>query len=256
MHTGKQLLCIGHRGAKGHAPENTVRSIRKAIELGAHCVEVDVWYVDRHLVVFHDERLERTTNGTGYISEQAYDHLRTLDAGDGERIPTLEEVLETVDLRVGVNIELNGPDTAHPVAECIATFRERGWRDTLFLVSSFDHGELVELRRLDPRISIGALIAGPPAGGAGFAEALGAYSVHPAYKRVDRRFIEDAHSRGLRVFVYTVNHPSDIARMRELGVDGVFTDYPERVRTGQSDVPGPPGWSRAPAHTDDRGTSP
>ncbi len=89
------LLCIGHRGAMGHAPENTLLSFRRALELGAHCVEADVYYVDHHLMVFHDDRLERTTNGSGYLADHDFETLRSLDAGNGERIPTLGEVFET-----------------------------------------------------------------------------------------------------------------------------------------------------------------
>ena len=88
------MLCIGHRGAMGYAPENTLKSIEKALELKTPWVEVDVFYVDDHLVVIHDDRLERTTNGTGYVFDKTFAYLRTLDAGGGQQIPTLEEVLE------------------------------------------------------------------------------------------------------------------------------------------------------------------
>ena len=90
------LLCIGHRGAMGHEPENTLRSIRKALVLGAPCVEVDVYSVDGRLVVFHDNRLERITNGVGYVSEQSFDYLRSLKITDGQSISTLEEVCEVI----------------------------------------------------------------------------------------------------------------------------------------------------------------
>ncbi|MBW2492594.1 MAG: glycerophosphodiester phosphodiesterase, partial [Deltaproteobacteria bacterium] len=90
------MLCIGHRGAMGHAPENTLYSIGKALELGSPCLEMDVYNVDGHLVVFHDHRLERTTNGTGYLLDQKFDDLRKLDAGNGEKIPTLEEAFEMI----------------------------------------------------------------------------------------------------------------------------------------------------------------
>jgi glycerophosphoryl diester phosphodiesterase len=223
------LLCIGHRGACAHAPENTLASVRKALELGAPCLEIDVYHVDQRPVIFHDDRLERTTNGTGYLLEQRFETLRTLDAGCGERIPTLEEVFETVDRRAGVNIELKGPATARPVVGLLAELRRRGWPDELILVSSFDHRQLAEVRRLDPAIRIGALIVGLPVDDAAFAAALGAYSVHLSLEFIDRRFVADAHARGLQVFVFTVNHPEDIRKMTQLGVDGIFTDFPERV---------------------------
>jgi len=223
------LLCIGHRGAMGHAPENTLLSFKKALELGANCVEADVYYVDNHLVVFHDDRLERTTNGSGYLLDHDFDTLRSLDAGEGEKIPTLGELFETVDLKAGVNIELKGPGTARPVVEFIATRRKYGWRDDLILVSSFNHSRLEAVRRMDPRIRLGVLISGPPGDAAAIAVGLGAYSVHLSLRSADKTFVDDAHFRGLRVFVFTVNDPDHIRRMEALGVDGVFTNYPERV---------------------------
>lgn len=237
----KNLLCIGHRGAMGHAPENTLASIRKALEFGVSCVEIDVYCVDGQLVVFHDSRLERTTNGTGYLLEQNFTDLRSLDAGDGEKIPTLKEVFEAVHLQAGVNIELKGSDTARPVVEFISKMRDMGWSDDLILISSFDHRELAKIRQLDPRIKVGAMMVGLPVNDAAFAESLGAYSVHLSLEFIDRRFVDDAHSRSLRVFVFTVNHPEDIIKMGELGVDGVFTNYPERVLKHNNDR-GAIGW--------------
>jgi len=227
--SGKRFLCIGHRGAMGHAPENTLLSFKKALDMGAPCIEADVYLVDDHLVVFHDDRLERTTDGSGYLLDYDFEYLRSLDAGKGERIPTLPEVFETVDLKAGVNIELKGPGTARPVVELIVDLRGHGWHDDLILVSSFNHRELETVRRLDPRIRLGALMVALPVDDAAFAMALGAWSVHLALEFIDRRFVDDAHGRGLKVFVFTVNHPDDIQKMAVLGVDGVFTNYPDRV---------------------------
>ena len=231
----KRFICIGHRGAMGHAPENTLASFQKALELGTPCVELDVYYVDGNMMVFHDDRLERTTNGSGYLLDQDFDYLRSLDAGNGEKIPTLREVFEAIDLRAAVNIELKGPDTARPVVELISVLREHGWNDDLILVSSFKHYELAEVRRIDSRIRLGAMIVGPPVDDASFTDVLGAYSVHLSLKFVDRMSVDNAHSRGLRIFVFTVNHPDDICKMEELGVDGIFTNYPERVLRHQKD---------------------
>ena len=236
----KRLICIGHRGAMGHAPENTLLSFKKALELGAQCVEADVYNVDGNLVVFHDDRLERTTNGSGYLLNHDFDYLRSLDAGDGERIPTLGEVFEAVDLKAGVNIELKGPDTARPVAEFISHMNGNGWNDDLILVSSFKRPDLEEIHEINSEIRLGVLNAGPPGDAADFAVSLGAYSVHLSLKYIKRRFVENAHSLGLKVFVYTVNHPKDIDRMQGLGVDGVFTNYPERVLKDQKT--GSIGW--------------
>ncbi len=210
----------------GHAPENTVASIAKALELGASCVEIDVYYVDGQLMVFHDDCLERTTNGTGLIMEQSFDGLRKLDAGQGEKIPTLEEIFEAVNKRAGINIELKGPGTAEPV---VAFLAKLGWPSELVLISSFDHSELARARKLDRHVKIGALIEDLPIDNALFASDLRLYSAHISIKLIDSKLVEEAHARGLKVFVFTVNRPEDIARMQRLGVDGVFTDYPDRV---------------------------
>jgi len=100
------LLCIGHRGAMGHEPENTLLSFQKAIKLGAPCLELDVYWVDDEIVVIHDDRLERTTNGVGLVADQTLAYLRSLDAGKGQQIPTLAEVCQAVHPGTCLNIEL------------------------------------------------------------------------------------------------------------------------------------------------------
>lgn len=223
------FLCIGHRGAMGHAPENTLASVQEALTLGATFLEVDVYAIDGRLIVFHDDRLERTTNGNGYLCDQSFEYLRSLDAGSGEQIPTLDEVCNLINQRAGLNIELKGPDTAAPVAAFISGLIGKGWPLPSILVSSFNHRQLAELHRLNPEIRLGALTASLPVDNARFAESLGAFSVHPSLEFIDQEFVSDAHARGLKVYAYTVNHPDDITKMRDFGVDGVFTNYPERV---------------------------
>ncbi|GMR01334.1 MAG: glycerophosphodiester phosphodiesterase [Gammaproteobacteria bacterium] len=238
-----RLLCIGHRGAMGHAPENTLRSIRKALELGTTYIEIDVYYVDGHIVVFHDDRLERTTNGAGYMCEQSFNYLRSLDAGHGQRIPTLEEVCEVIDSRASLNIELKEPGAAAPVAELLSTLIDDGWDKNRFLVSSVHHDELLQMKRLSQQTKLGVLIRGAPVDDSKFAADLGAFSVHPSLDFVDQKFVDDAHSRGLKVFVYTVNQAEDIARMQGIGVDGVFTGFPERVLENYAQGDTASGWN-------------
>ena len=225
----------------GHAPENTLASFAKALELGATCVELDVQLVEGRLVVFHDAHLERTTNGSGALASANFDYLRSLDAGAGERIPTLDEVLALIDRRAGVNIELKGPGTALPVAACLARWREQGWPDEMLLVSSFDHAQLHELRARDAAVRIGLLARLWHSDTLEQAARLRAYSLHLALRAVRRKSIAQARERGLRTLVYTVNAPADIARMRGVGVDGVFSNYPERVLQG-NERHSPPGW--------------
>lgn len=226
-----RLFCFGHRGAAGHEPENTLRSIRRALELGADGIEVDAYFVDGELVVIHDATLQRTTNGRGRVADHSFAQLRALDAGLGEQIPTLTEVFDTVAHRAVINVELKGPRTAAPVAMLVSDYvQHRGWRWEEFLVSSFDHEQLKTAKQLVPALRIGALINRVPRGLAAFAERLGAWSVNPHRLCVSPALVADAHQRGLKVFVFTVNEPKDLARMKAMGVDGVFSDFPERVR--------------------------
>jgi glycerophosphoryl diester phosphodiesterase len=173
--------------------------------------------------------LERTTNGSGAVMTQSLAYLRSLDAGDGQQIPTLAEVFDLVDRRVGINVELKGPGTAEPAVRFLEARMAQGWQTEQLLVSSFNHQMLRVVRQLDPQIRLGALVFEMPPGRARFGQELGAYSVNPWVRAVTREFVQDAHARGLLVFVYTVNEPEDIARMRQMRVDGVFTNYPERV---------------------------
>lgn len=226
----QKLFCFGHRGAAGHEPENTLRSVRKALQLGAGGVEVDVYFVDGQLVVIHDRTLGRTTNGHGFVARQTFAQLRALDAGLGERIPTLAEVFDAVDHRAVINVELKGPRTAAPVVALIDEYvRERGWRPGEFVVSSFDHAQLRTARELSPEIRLGALVKKIPRDLTSLTGPLGAWSVNVSKERVTEKLVAAAHRQGLPVFVFTVNEPRDIARMKKLGVAGVFSDFPDRV---------------------------
>lgn len=228
--TAQKIFCFGHRGAGGHEPENTVRSVRRALELGADGVEVDVQLADGQLLVIHDDTLERTTNGHGRVAAKSFAYLRSLDAGQGERMPTLAEIFDAVNRRAIVNAELKGPHTAAPVAALIAEYvNERGWRYEDFLVSAFNHAQLREVKRLRPEIRTGALIEKAPHNLAKLADELEAWSLHAGKRLVTKKLVAEAHRCGLKLFVFTVNEPKDIARMKTLGVDGVFTDFPERI---------------------------
>jgi glycerophosphoryl diester phosphodiesterase len=224
-----KILCIGHRGAMGYAPENTLLSISKAIELGADWIEVDVYWVEGELIVIHDPFLERTTNGEGAVMEQSLEMLRSLDAGEGEKIPFLYEVFDLVDRRAGINIELKGPETAVSTVNFIQSQIKKGWEYDNILVSSFDHNMLRTVRQLDARIKIGALIYQKPNDLAQIVTSMNAFSINPWLMTMTEPFVRQAQALGLHVYVYTVNEPDDIERMRQWGVDGIFTDFPDRV---------------------------
>ena len=225
------MLTIGHRGAQGYMPENTLSSFQKALDLKVDMVELDVCFCKTgELIVFHDERLERTTNGSGYIFDKTISELKSLNAGNGQQIPTLEEVLDLVNKRAGVNIELKVEHSAKAVADIIENYiLNKGWAEEMFLVSSLNHHELSELKKIMPKIKIDASFFGNPIDYAKFGSDLGAWSVSLTMEFVNQEFIDDAHTRGLKVIVYTVNYQEDIKRMKSLGVDGVISDFPDRI---------------------------
>lgn len=227
-----QPLLIGHRGARGLAPENTLRALEAGILAGAPWLEFDV---QRHpsgeLFLLHDLTLDRSTNGQGLPAELSWEALRALDAGLGERLPTLDEALDLIDQRAGVNIELKTWDgTAAAVASKLRERVAAGWPLEQLLVSSFHLPELFEFHQLAPEIPVGALLCGVPLDWAACASELQASSLNLSSEFVDARLVADAKSRGLAVYVYTVNDPEEYRRLAALGVDGVFTDVPDRLR--------------------------
>jgi glycerophosphoryl diester phosphodiesterase len=226
------VLIIGHRGACGYEPENSLSSFKKALELNVDAIELDVHALKTgELVVIHDNTVDRTTNGKGYVADYSFEKLRELDAGDGERIPTLQEVIDLVDRQVPINIELKGIRTAKPVSDTIDQYKSKGWSNEHFMVSSYNHVELAAFSVLKPDIRTGALIYGIAANYAAFASDLKAYSANLSNEFIPPAFIEDAKKRGLKVFVHTVNDQSEISKIREIGVDGIFTDYPDIARS-------------------------
>jgi glycerophosphoryl diester phosphodiesterase len=232
---------FGHRGASGERPENTLPSFERALSLGAPCVELDVQLCDGQLLVFHDDRLERTTNGSGFFADHGFDQLRALDAGHGAQIPTLDEALSLIDRRAGVNIELKGPGTALPVLACVQRLVAAGWEQSLLMVSSFDWSQLRALRAADGEIRLGVLSKHWQPAVLAEAEALQARSVHLSRDSVTAEAVARLRGQGLRSYVYTVNADDEIERMRALGVDGVFSNFPERVLAGNVDRL-PAGW--------------
>ena len=221
------MLNIGHRGAMGHAPENTLLSIQTAINLGADWVEIDVHLVNQQLLVIHDETLKRTTNGVGRLSDYTFAELRRLDAGQGERIPTLQEVIDITHNKVGLNIELKGTGTAEAVIETLAVLDDE--HKGKILVSSFKIKELEKIVKADSMIKIGVLTGRSADAAFTWASKLRAYSMHVSKRRVNKKLVERAHKARLELYVYTVNSKADIRRMHEMGVDGVFSNYPDRV---------------------------
>ncbi|MDX1676569.1 glycerophosphodiester phosphodiesterase [Arsukibacterium sp.] len=223
---------IAHRGASGDYPENTLLAIEQALMQGADAIEIDVFAVQGELIVIHDHHLARTTNGSGSIYQYSLAELMQLDAGRGQRIPTLWQVLELIRDKCWLNIELKGENTVAPLLALLdKAEQQRGFDLQSLVISSFNHHLLAAIKQQRPQLKLGALTASLPLDYAAFASALQAYSVHCDVSFVSKAFVEDAKARDLKVFVYTVDQPDDIRRLTEYGVDGIFSNFPARSRT-------------------------
>lgn len=224
-------LKIGHRGAAGYEPENTLLSFKKALDLNVDMIELDVQICKSgELLVFHDKEISRTTNGFGVLSEMSFEELRSLDAGKGEKIPTLEEVFDLVDKKVVINIEIKDDKSSELTVKLIEKYiSEFGWTYDHFQISSFNHIELLKIKQLNHNIRTGALISCLPVDYTQFADKLNAYSINPYLEFINQELVDDAHKKGYKVFVWTVNDADDIAKIKKLGVDGIFSDFPDRI---------------------------
>ncbi|MBN2400950.1 MAG: glycerophosphodiester phosphodiesterase [Spirochaetes bacterium] len=229
------FLIIGHRGASGYEPENTLLSFRKALDQNADMIEMDIFKCKTgELVVIHDSTVDRTTNGKGKIQDLTFNELRALDAGKGEKIPALDEVLNMLNGKVKINLELKGEDTAQPVCDLIREHvNERRWKYNDFYISSFNHRLLQKFISFIPKnaaINICPLIYGIPIDLAELKTTLNAYSINISADFNDPDIIEEAHTHGMKVFVYVVNTAEEALKLQSLGIDGVFTDYPDRLQ--------------------------
>lgn len=218
-------LIIGHRGAAGLAPENTLASFDAAYEAGVGAVELDVYLVEDELIVFHDDRLERCTNGSGKLQQQSLAYLRSLDAGQQQQIPLLTEVLDRLPAGVGMNIELKGQGTGCAVAE-----RLQSLPNLDVVVSSFRHTELLNFRTLNQQAPVAPLFHHWPPAPWRVARKLGAWSVNLSAAITTKRRVAKLHRAGYRCYVYTVNDIKLATQLLGYGVNGIFTDRPDLMR--------------------------
>lgn len=217
---------VGHRGAAGLEPENTFRSYQRAIELGVDRIEVDVRLTsDGHLVLMHDETVNRTTDGKGRVRELTLAEIRRLDAGQGERVPELADVLEWCSGRVVAHLELKAPGTPGPVVRLVQALRAAAW----VRVISFDPGLLLEARQLDTRLELARIWESPPGDAADAALRLGAREISVNFRHLTPPLAEGAHARGLDVSVWTPNEADDLRSAVAAGADILITDRPDRA---------------------------
>ena len=224
-------LVIGHRGAMGHETENTMASIQKALDLKVDMIEIDVFRISSgEVAVFHDQYVDRLANGGGNIEEYNFFELRKLILDGNHRIPILQDVLKLIDNKVRLNIELKGDNTADAVNHIVSFYvKERGWSMDNFLISSFKWEELRKTRKLNKDIPIAILTEENPLDAIPIAKELNAEAINPDFEKLDLEVATKIKEAGFKIYTWTVNEPSDIELAKSWSVDGIITNYPERV---------------------------
>jgi glycerophosphoryl diester phosphodiesterase len=228
---------IGHRGAAAHAPENTRAGFRKAKALGCRWVEFDVRLAaSGGLAVIHDATLERTTSGHGRVADHTISELAALDPGDGAGVPSLAEVLDLLaELGLGANVEVKAEPENAPVTGALAAVvceQARRKHGIELLISSFSSAALYAARGAAPFLPRALLRDAPGRDWREAAEALACVSLHVQARCADRALAAAAHGVGLRLLAYTVNDPVQARAMMADGIDGVFSDVPDRILAG------------------------
>ncbi len=226
-----RFAVVAHRGASAYEPENTVRAVRRALEMGVDAVEVDVRLsADGYPVVIHDETVDRTTNGSGKVGELTLSALRQLDAGLGEKILLLDEILEEVKGRAVLFVELKLPEAAD---KAVAEVLERDMLDDVLFISFFPEA-LVRVRELAPSSHIGLIYFKPP-GGILEAKKFHADAVLPRYNMATEKAVKFAKQLRLYVVAWTVDDPLLALQLKQRGVDAVATNVPDKLTNLRSD---------------------
>ena len=216
-----QVLTIGHRGAKGHAPENTIASFEKAIEMGVDMIELDV-HLSNDLVpmVIHDDTVDRTTLATGNVANFSAKKLQQLG------VPSLEDVFTLVQNKCSINIEIKVYAATQPVLDVL---QSSSFDVDKIIISSFDWHVLQEIRFQNDTIKLGVLTETDISLAIGFATFIKAFAIHPYYHLLTAENVEKIKEKGFKIFPWTVNELEDITFVKSLQIDGIITDFPERI---------------------------
>jgi len=235
------MLNIAHRGFSGKYPENTMLAFRKAFEIGADGIELDVHYTkDKQLVVIHDERIDRTCDGNGFVCDFTLEELQKFDASAGfrgvygvNRIPTLREYFEFVKPLKGfiTNIELKTGYNVYPGIEQMVydMIKEFGLEDRI-IISSFNHYSVARFKAIAPEIKCGFLEGDWILDFGRYASEHGVEYVHPCYNTVIEDSALEINANGVGINTWTVNEPKEVIRLFELGVNAVISNYPDMVK--------------------------
>lgn len=234
-----QPIVFAHRGFSGIAPENTLIAFQKALDLGANGIELDVQLSrDGEIMVIHDEKIDRTTNGEGLVVQHTAAQLQQLDAGSwlaseyaGATIPTLAEVLDLVkDYPITLNIEIKtGIIDYQGIEEKVLKLIDQYGFAEQTIYSSFNHYSMKMVKDLDSTARVGLLYVGGLYEPWEYAKKLGADAIHPLWYNIRPELVQLSHAAGIKVNTYTVDQEQDLRLMVQCGVDGVFTNYPDRL---------------------------
>jgi glycerophosphoryl diester phosphodiesterase len=217
---------IGHRGAAGEQPENTLKGFRYALDLGVDYVECDVHLTrDDRLVVMHDATVDRTTNGQGAIRALTFDRIRSLDAGKGEQVPTLDEVLDVVRGRARLLCELKGAGVEEAAVQAVAA---HDMVDQVYF-TSFSLDRLARVRQMGDHYRLGAILPNPSEFEIARAVELGAEAIGVQYRNLCYRVLDQAHEAGLQVRAWNPDTLAEQQAMIALGVDAICTNRPKAL---------------------------
>lgn len=217
------MLKVGHRGARAYEPENTLRSYKKALELGVNAMELDVRMTkDGEIAVIHDAEVDRTTNGKGLVSQLTMKEIKQLNTEKDEKIPTLEEALDFLDKKVKVLIELKETGFEEKVLKAV---QKKGLEKNVITVS-FLEDALRKVKELNEKVETG-LIYAKHKNPVKTASDLKASYLLPLYRFTHTADVQKAHQNGLKVIVWTINKPEEVADYVKKGVDGITSDMPD-----------------------------
>jgi len=225
------ILKIAHRGAKAYEPENTLQAFQKALDLNSDGIELDVHLSsDGHIIVMHDETIDKMTNGKGDINTYSLAELKSFLIAGKHQIPTLNEVFDLVDKKCFINVELKNADTSKNVVSLIEEYiKEKGWKYKHFIISSFDWNALTAVQKLNPNIPIGLLTEENIDTALAFAENIKAKAIHPDFQLLNKENVHQIQEKGFLVFPWTVNLKEDIQKVKSYKVNGIISDNPDKI---------------------------
>ena len=225
------MLKIGHRGAAGYEVENTLKSFQKALDLKVDMIELDVHQcATGELVVFHDKRIKRLTDIRGNIRKMTLAEIKNLRTSDGQTILTLTEVLDWVDGRCNLVVEIKERGVAKPLIQLLQQYlKNKPWQIEQFIITSFYHRELRQVKNLNSKFRIGLLYYRHLRSIPRKAKKMGAYSVHLNTRYLGKKMIDTLRLFGIKIFIWTLNQPSEIKKAQELDIDGIVSDFPDLI---------------------------